>query len=133
MMEASRTSLTIMPAAFSVALESMTDLLVTENEAVFAPIPDKAPAKELRNALQAVVDQFAPRIGAEGALIVKNKINNLNSPTNRNQLIKPFMVEKGFLRKLGRLIAQWWSGLLCNQHTMAVIHQIPLLLTYGSA
>jgi hypothetical protein len=61
-------------AAFSVALESMTDLLVTENETVFAPIPDKALAKELRNALQAVVDQFASRIGVEGSLIVKKKL-----------------------------------------------------------
>lgn len=74
----------------SVAIETLTEYLKDLNEADFKPISDKAVWKEFLKAQQELLDQFKGSIDQTGMKILNTKIENLNSPTNRDKLLKPF-------------------------------------------
>lgn len=94
--EASTSSLLVMPSGFSVALEGLTDIIVKENEAKLAPIKDKKLAKEIRKELKKVVETYSG-IEKDGQQILKNRIDNINQLTNQSKLVKPFEVLKFIL------------------------------------
>jgi hypothetical protein len=89
-LEASAASLTIMPSALSVALEAMTALLVKKNPERYSPIKEKALAQQIKLELKKGIDLHASVLGKESIKILKANIDNINQPTNRAKLIRPF-------------------------------------------
>ncbi len=88
--EASTSSLLVMPSGFSVALEGLTDIIVKENEAKLAPIKDKKLAKEIRTELKNVIEKYSERLQKNRQQILINRIDNINQLTNQSKLTKPF-------------------------------------------
>lgn len=77
-------------AMYSVCIETMTELLKTENEESFKPISNKQTWKGFHKDLKASLDKIKDLIGVDGYKILTAKIGNLNGPTNRDKLEKPF-------------------------------------------
>jgi hypothetical protein len=88
--ESSKPSLLVMPSGFSVALEGLTDLVVQKNEDKLVPVKDKKLASKLRTELKKTVDTFGSQINGDSINVLKNRIDQINQPTNRSKLIKPF-------------------------------------------
>jgi len=81
-------------ALYSVAIEALTEYLVSETPEPFKPISNKAEAKKLISSLMAVLDASKSTIDINGYTILSKKIANINSPTNRDKLEKPFELAK---------------------------------------
>lgn len=80
----------IQGALYSVALETLTKIIYDENAETLYPIP-KIIFKELRNTfLKILSSDYADKIDMQGQRIIKLKIENMNTPTNRDKLEKPF-------------------------------------------
>lgn len=77
-------------ALYSVAVETITEYLKDKNVAAFKPVQDSAVWKEFLAAQQELVNSFEGKIDEQGLRILRNKINSLNTPTNRDKLVKPF-------------------------------------------
>lgn len=77
-------------ALYSVAVETITEYLKDRNAAAFKPVQDSAIWKEFLSAQQDLVSSFEGKIDEQGLRILQNKINSLNTPTNRDKLVKPF-------------------------------------------
>lgn len=90
--EATVATQVLMPAAFTVALEGMTDIIMNENPEKFTPIPDKKLAKDFRGDLLNVLAKYEDRLSEYGTETLKKKINGINTATNADQLYKPFEV-----------------------------------------
>jgi hypothetical protein len=90
--EACGSSLAIMPSAFSVALESLTELIISETAESFSPITDKLLARELKRKLKTELDTFKEKLSAKSTVILKERINNINQITNQSKLMKPFEI-----------------------------------------
>lgn len=89
-LESSTSSLLVMPSGFSIALEGLTELFVRENEDKIAPIKNKTHAENLRDELLELLNSHIENIGEDAVHIISKKILNVNQPTNRDKLIKPF-------------------------------------------
>jgi hypothetical protein len=77
-------------ALYSIAIETITEFLKGLNEDVFKPIKDKNIAKNFRKEQLALLEKYKSDIDTKGLKILTAKINNLNSPTNKDKLTKPF-------------------------------------------
>lgn len=89
--EGNITSLVLRPACYSVAMERFNKIFLDENEGL-KPVQDKAVAKAIRMELQQVVEKYTAHIGENAFNILSKKIANINSPTNRDKLVKPFEI-----------------------------------------
>lgn len=88
--EATTSSLLVMPSGLSVALEGLTDILVQGKQDAVAPIPEKKLAGKIRAELKGIVDKYAENLSEDGKKILKIRIEQINQVTNRTKLIKPF-------------------------------------------
>ncbi len=79
-------------AMYSVAIETLTEYLKGLNEDSLKPIPDKATWDDFFQAQRELLAAFQDRITEEGRQILNNKIGGLNSPTNKDKLMKPFEI-----------------------------------------
>lgn len=79
-------------AIYSVAIETLTEYLKDLNEETLKPIPDKAIWDDFFQAQKDLLAAFKERITEEGLQILFNKIGSLNSPTNKDKLVKPFEI-----------------------------------------
>jgi hypothetical protein len=79
-------------ALYSVCIETLTELLKNENIESFNPIPknQKPIWKKFHGEIKILLDKIQDEISEDGYKILNNKIDNLNSPTNRDKLEKPF-------------------------------------------
>jgi len=77
-------------ALYSVCIETLTEIIKTKNEIAFKPIENKKIWKPFYNDLKSCLDKIKGEISDEGLNILNAKISNLNSPTNRDKLEKPF-------------------------------------------
>ena len=77
-------------AMYSVALETITGLLSKINEDKLNPVPDKEIFKKLNDELKTVLAGYSEAISSEGMTILGIKLDNMNSPTNRDKLVKTF-------------------------------------------
>ncbi len=79
-------------ALYSVSIETITDLIRSENEDTFRPIPKEKKIiwKQIRVGALELLEKNKNEISKKGYTILKSKIENLNSPTNRDKLEKPF-------------------------------------------
>ena len=81
----------IQGALYSVALETLTQIIYDENSEALAPMP-KDIFKEMRDKLINVFSSYEEKIDERGKNIINSKILNMNSPTNRDKLEKPFEI-----------------------------------------
>lgn len=77
---------------YSIAIETITQLIYEENEQKVNPIPDQALAKEVRKKLQNCLMTFDDLISTYGKTILSAKIQDINKPTNLKKLTKPFEI-----------------------------------------
>lgn len=77
-------------ALYSVAVETLTEYMKNENEKAFKPIQDKAVWNDFKDNMLASTKNLTGKADPEGIRIIQTKIDNLNSPTNREKLTKPF-------------------------------------------
>lgn len=77
-------------ALYAVSLESVTEYLKDDFGDALKPIQDKPIWTKLLRTLRIEIEQIKESIGQEGYNILNSKIDTLNSPTNRNKLIRSF-------------------------------------------
>jgi hypothetical protein len=96
-LETNVSSLILRPAGYAVALEKITNIIVDENKGL-KPIPNKELSKKFIKELSAVLEQYKDdinKVGNEDSVTILGKnIFNINSPTNRDKLLKPFEILK---------------------------------------
>lgn len=81
----------IQGALYSVALETLAQAIYDENAKTLVPVP-KELFKEMRDKFIDIFSSYEEKMDERGKMIIKSKILNLNSPTNRDKLEKPFEV-----------------------------------------
>ena len=77
-------------AMCAVALETITEYVKESKGESLKPIKDNAQATAFRDSLLGELDKIRNSLSGEEATILEKKIDNINSPTNRDKLIKPF-------------------------------------------
>lgn len=90
MMECGTASLLFRPGGYSIALESLSDLILGDDKLNLAPIKIKKTSQDFRKALNKVVDEYNDRIDDEGILALKRKVEQINQTTNKARLRAPF-------------------------------------------
>lgn len=94
LLQANNLALEIKGSAYSVALETVTNQILKDNNISYPkPIEDPALADDLITQLKRVVDQMFIGDADENKTIRRifhGKFNNINSPTNADKLSKPF-------------------------------------------
>ena len=89
LLESSTLSLESMGCTLCVALEALGNFISKSNEEKILPIKNKSNWKKLKSDLnKQLSNQYLSK--EPGVGIIKNKINNLNSPTNKDKLSKSF-------------------------------------------
>lgn len=75
---------------YSVALETLTNVIYEENKEKLNPIPDGILAAKVQNKMVDIINENKEFLSDYGEQILKAKINDLNKPTNSKKLTKPF-------------------------------------------
>lgn len=75
---------------FSIALETMTNIIAEEKESILKPIKNKEIAKEIIQKFQDILNEYNDQIDENGKKILKAKTMDFNKPTNSEKLKKPF-------------------------------------------
>ncbi|MGR3318105.1 MAG: hypothetical protein ACUZ8O_06455 [Candidatus Anammoxibacter sp.] len=86
-------SVELMASCYAIALESITNIISLENEKKLKPIKDKKIARKLHDDFIKVLNKHIPDDKNKNGkdIIIKN-IENINRPTNRDKLYKPFEI-----------------------------------------
>jgi len=82
----------IKAAVYSVALESITNIISHENSNKTVPIQDKKVSRNLIKELKSTLGKFSVVLSKESIDTIIKKINVINSPTNKQKLLIPFEV-----------------------------------------
>lgn len=91
LLEGNQTKLLLLKGGiYSIALETLTNIIYEENEDKINPITDKKLAKEIRRGLKNELSKYDSSISDYGLKVLKSKIENINTPTNSKKLSKPF-------------------------------------------
>lgn len=85
-------SLLLMPAGLSVALEGLSEFFWSKNKETIKPIKDAVLATAFIKELTVTLEKYKETEGFSGHEIMRTKITNINSPTNREKLKSPFTV-----------------------------------------
>lgn len=85
-------SMELRAAIYSVALETITNIICKENESKVNPITDKKLAKLLISELKDALLKYSDKISKTNLETIIKKIDLLNSPTNKQKLLKPFEI-----------------------------------------
>ncbi|MBK7638909.1 MAG: hypothetical protein IPJ22_02320 [Bacteroidetes bacterium] len=75
---------------YSIALETLTNIIYEENKEKINPISDKKLAKLIMAKFSQVVKEYDEFISDYGKKILESKINDINKPTNSKKLSMPF-------------------------------------------
>lgn len=105
-------SLLLMPAGLSIALEGLCGYFASKHFNKIKPIKDKNLAKKFKSELMAVLQKYKLERDFTGADIIDNKINNINSPTNREKLKTPFTILKIPLTAIDKEILEYRNDFL---------------------
>lgn len=89
-LESSVASLLFMPGGYAIALETIAPLIFKEKKSSLAPITDKPLWTKLRKEILKLIASFEKDHPKNNYEVLKNKINNLNAPTNKSKLRAPF-------------------------------------------
>jgi hypothetical protein len=91
-MESNVASLLFRPGGYSIALESMSDLIIGSKKISLKPIKDNALSKKIRKELLEVLDKNKSSIPMDDFFVLQNRINQLNQSTNKSRLKAPFNI-----------------------------------------
>lgn len=90
-LEGNQTRLLLLRASiYSIAIETMTNIVYEENEDKENPIPDSKLAKLIREKIKACIEEYSEFISDYGKSILYAKIQDINKPTNSKKLSKAF-------------------------------------------
>ncbi|KAF2509505.1 hypothetical protein EYY60_14105 [Flavobacterium zhairuonense] len=90
--ESTDASLIFRPGGYSIALETLSDIIIGNEKVKIAPISSKKDFKELRNELIEVLNKHSNKESFEDVNTLKVRIENLNQITNLESLKKPFSI-----------------------------------------
>jgi hypothetical protein len=93
LLEGSRGSIQMMAWSYSICLETLTSIIAEENHDRLNPIKSKSIAKKIHKELLSVIDSNKPDL-INAYEILEKRINDMNKPTNRDKLQKPFEILK---------------------------------------
>jgi hypothetical protein len=96
--------ITLRCGIYSIALETLTNIIYEENEDNFNPISDKNLSKLIRKKMLDVIEENSTTLSSYGKSILLSKINDLNKPTNTKKLERPFDIYKIPLNEDDKLI-----------------------------
>ncbi len=83
-------SIELRAAVYSIALEAITSIISEENETQFIPIPKKPFARRILRALSASLQEYKADLTPAALETLSKKLSVLNTPTNKDKLLKPF-------------------------------------------
>jgi hypothetical protein len=75
---------------YSIALETITNIVYEENKSKLNPIQDKKLFDKIKAKLNSVIDEYDVFIPEYASTILRAKFNDLNKPTNSKKLSFPF-------------------------------------------
>jgi hypothetical protein len=90
--EGNTLSLELQAATYSVALEAMTSVLSERFETKLAPIKDKVLAKRIVKDLKIGLSKYRKQLDDDSFRSIEAKLNYINTPTNKEKLLKPFEI-----------------------------------------
>lgn len=90
--ESGKASLVFRPSGYSVALETLSDIIIGDKKEKIAPIASKRDSKELRSDLLQVLEEHSYKESFKDLKTLKARIDNINQITNLESLIKPFSI-----------------------------------------
>lgn len=77
-------------AIYTIALETITNIISDENESKFIPITDRKLGRIVIKEMKNILCNYRDQISQEGFDTINKKIDVFNSPTNKQKLLKPF-------------------------------------------
>jgi hypothetical protein len=89
-LESSIASLLFMPGGYSIALETLSDLILGDDKLKLAPIKDRPKSKALRKGLLKILDNECSTLPPDDFAVLKNRIEQINQVTNGERLKAPF-------------------------------------------
>lgn len=90
--ESTNASLIFRPGGYSIALETLSDIIIKEEKEKVAPINSKSDFRELKNDLLIVLDKHSKKESFMDIKTLKVRIENINQITNFESLKKPFSI-----------------------------------------
>lgn len=90
MLESSVASLLFMPGGYSIALETLSDLVIDKRKMKLAPIKDKSVSRKIRKEILEVLAKNCSTILPNDLEILYKRIDQLNQTTNKSRLKAPF-------------------------------------------
>lgn len=94
MLESSESSLLLRPGGYSIILESLSSIIVGDEEEKLNPITSKAVAKKFREELLEVLESYEGNEFFNDIKTLKGKITHINQVTNKEKLLLPFKILK---------------------------------------
>ena len=91
MLESSESSLLLRPGGYSIILESLSSIIVGNNDKI-NPITSRPDAKKFRLELLEVLKNYEDNEYFRDIETLKGRINNINQITNKEKLILPFKI-----------------------------------------
>ncbi|NQU80317.1 MAG: hypothetical protein HQ543_02210, partial [Bacteroidetes bacterium] len=85
-------NLVLRASVYSVAIETLTNIVYNENEQALKPIDDEDLAQKVSQKLLEVIDEYSTFMTDEAINILTKKINNINKPVNVDRLTKSFSI-----------------------------------------
>ena len=79
-------------SVYSVAIETLTNIVYNENEQALKPINDEVLADKVLQKLLKVIDEYSPFMADEVVEILTKKISHINKPVNVDRLTKSFSI-----------------------------------------
>lgn len=105
-------SLLLMPAGLSVALEGLSEYFYNKESDRIKPIKDKKITTAFIKELQEILKRYKLDEKFCGSDIIKSKIQNINSPTNREKLKTPFTFQDINLTEIDEEVLEYRNDFL---------------------
>lgn len=111
-LEASSSTLLLMPSGLALAIEMLADIVIQGKEIKIKPISDKLLSQKIRSELKDIIKKYSDQLAEEGKNILMNKIENINQSTNRSRLELPFYNLDIILSDLDKRVLEFRNALL---------------------
>ncbi|PKP17867.1 MAG: hypothetical protein CVU05_14715 [Bacteroidetes bacterium HGW-Bacteroidetes-21] len=90
MLESSVASLLFMPGGYSIALETLSDIVIGKRKLKLSPIKDKSISRKIRKEILEVIEKYSTYLSSGNIETLKKRIDQLNQITNMARLKAPF-------------------------------------------
>ncbi|WP_278010977.1 hypothetical protein [Flavobacterium gyeonganense] len=90
--ESSKASLIFRPSGYSIALETLSDIVIGDENYKLSPITSKPDNKKFRKELNEVLDKHSVKESFKDIKTLKGRIEHINQMTNGERLKAPFSV-----------------------------------------